>query len=165
MVPDLKTEIEKLEEDLKLVENELKIANNKPFVLPEYNPINKSNLLTSCANEDAPVKKYEKKSAKKRKTPAKKHDEEEEERLVDEGALKRWTVMISGKDPKFQKFAAKAMWARDVTPLFANDLKSDPARAMEVVGTLAAFIEAFGDCDESKLAEAKIDEIINIIQA
>lgn len=164
LIPELKSEITKMEEDLKMMENELKITNNKPLALPEYQPINRSNLLTGCSNDDTAVKKYEKKSPKKKRGAPKKTDEEEGvngEKLVDEVALKKWSTMISGKEEKFQRFAAKAMWAHDILPLFAEDL-SNPAKAMEVVGTLAAFIEAFGEkCDESKLAEVKINEVIS----
>lgn len=162
LAPGFDAEAMRLEEELKKVEEELRAANDKPVSLPEYMPITKSNLLMGCDNDVTIKKKPEKPSPRKTSKRSKPDAENQSEGLLDTASLKKWSTHLTGSDPKYQAFLAKAMWRRDVVPLFTENLREDPVKAIEVVGTLAAFIKAFGDCPESKEAEKKINELITI---
>lgn len=161
LAPGFDAEANRLEDELKKVEEELRAANDKPVVLPEFTPVTRSTLLLGCEN-DATIKKKPEKPSPKKSTKRTKQDAQSEstESLMDTASLKKWSSFLTGSDPKYQAFLAKAMWRKDVAPLLADDLKEDPVRAIEVVGTLAAFIKAFGDCPESDEAEKKINDLI-----
>lgn len=164
LIPEIESNIKKLEEELKVAEAELKAVNTKPLEIPEFTPLNKSSMMISCANEDSPMKKYEKPEKRKRKTTEKKKEDDEDNEttdLVDHIAVKRWSAVVSGKEPGMYAFAAKAMWVRDVEPLLKVDFRNDRPKVVDVIATLAAFTQVFGnDCKEGKMAEAKINEFI-----
>lgn len=167
LIPDLVSSIGKLEGELKAAETELRTANAKPLDIPEYTPLNKSSLLIGCANDDSPVKKIEKTPSKSRKRAAKGKDEEAaegEEDLIDQVAVRKWMGLIKGKDENFVNYAAKAMWMKDMEPLIASDFRTDRQKIVSIIATLAAYMKVFGvDGKEGKLAEAEINDLINLL--